>query len=314
MLPNEPATPVAGRRIFQYSDRISQRLTPSAAAHESNQTQHNPFLRTPTFTIYRDKSSGRPSGDNKDDDEEEEEEDEGGSSPVAFTPLPRRNQPWKSKSSLSIEVGPFTPRRSMPDLERRRRPSDAMLSDDPGNNDDESMDNSSRRSSLSLRPLNRIATLLKVGQCYFIWEEVFQISYVPTLRQQEESNPLEKEIAHERAINTSQSAINNPFSVDSSSSMDDETPPESPGMRNQRAMSVAYEDDSSQVRIELSRSVQSTGLTRSFVPQDTTSESLVPVPVKPIPNSALKDPATYVSHSSKLNPENHVRDSTFKSG
>ncbi|KAI8998153.1 hypothetical protein BC832DRAFT_245248 [Gaertneriomyces semiglobifer] len=96
------------------------------------------------------------------------------------------------------------------------------------------------------------------------------LSRIQTLLK-EETQPFAKEIAHERALNLAASQV--------LGDMDENTPPVSPMNTSTAIHSCEMEDE-------------------ALTP--------LPVPVRTvaIPNSALKDPATYVSHSSKLNPEN----------
>ncbi|KAJ3014599.1 hypothetical protein HKX48_005073 [Thoreauomyces humboldtii] len=241
----------------------------------------NPFLRpsTPTFTTHR----------GNDDYLEDEDDADSGFQPTAITPLPRR-KPQKSKSSLSIEVGLSTPRQSrsgpfkagVSKLSLRRNSDASGLAEDSDGADDMFLNGTprlNRRGSVYGKSLVRIAALLR-----------------------DETNPLDKEIAHEKAINTNQTALFVPQTPGGGSmpdGMQEDMPPESPSFFMEpsnpslpRSMSMGTPND----------------VDRGLSPDD-----LVPVPVRAvaIPNSALKDPATYVSHSSKLNPENNASPAGF---
>ncbi|KAI9007213.1 hypothetical protein BC832DRAFT_435402 [Gaertneriomyces semiglobifer] len=88
----------------------------------------------------------------------------------------------------------------------------------------------------------------------------------------EETQHIAKEIAHERALNLASAS----YTLDV---MDEEIP-------SDLLANSSFTTQRSKIEEEVS--------------------AIVPVPVRTvaIPNSALKDPATYISHSSKLNPEN----------
>ncbi|KAJ3293902.1 hypothetical protein HK104_004131 [Borealophlyctis nickersoniae] len=109
----------------------------------------------------------------------------------------------------------------------------------------------------SLPALGRIATLLS-----------------------EEIRPFEKEIAHERSLNSGILTVSNEDLAAAASGSP--LVPDSP---------------------------QSVHSNASFLMDDGSSEYIaVPVPVRAvaIPKTQIKDPAVYVSHSSKLNPENNT--------
>ncbi|TPX66350.1 hypothetical protein SpCBS45565_g04521 [Spizellomyces sp. 'palustris'] len=306
MTPDSPATPIPRKRIFQMgntpenptrkvprfqpSEVQPQSYPPSSASASPSIPKlgtNNPFLRTttPKSTPHRSISCrGSRSGIRDLADADSDDSDDMHTRHLTRTPISRRSQ---HKSSLSIHVGPFGGGNTVLNSASSsrlsllaRRNSDAMvmnmLTDDAFNLDPMAVDGTprktgSRRSSLSAlsaKPLNRIANLLK-----------------------DEAKPFDKEIAHEKAVNQSFPTLHSPFNLESLELMLEESPPDSPSMmdpstpRSDRAMSVSLTTDS----------------------RETTPENLgVPVPVRAvaIPNSALKDPATYVSHSSKLNPEN----------
>ncbi|KAI8821816.1 uncharacterized protein EV422DRAFT_433610 [Fimicolochytrium jonesii] len=257
----------------------------------------SPFVResTPMFTIYRDSATHRfrrYSGDEDDDDEEDYQPSTPKAKPVhkrhAAKPIPiQRPSSAHSRLSMSMEsTGAFGQNRIGSPLFQSYRPSistgllgsrrnsDGMLMDDQGGDADAmALDRTprrdSKRHSLCGRSLSRIAALLK-----------------------DEADPLDKEIAHERAINTSSLSLP-PVSSEDTDDMIDDISPDLPGgtfepatPRHTRPLSINTSD---------------------FSRQPSTPEDVHPVTVRTvaIPNSALKDPATYVSHSSKLNPENN---------
>ncbi|KAI8908723.1 hypothetical protein DFJ77DRAFT_127641 [Powellomyces hirtus] len=268
----------------------------------------NPFLRpsTPTFTTYRGRRHS-PRLDDDDDDDDSRDEDEDlesvASSDLVVTPLPRRRIPQfqrhHSKPTSGLALNVVTPNKG-------RRMSDGMVvvgndtgdelmaCDGPGGSPRTPRRDSGRRGSLLCgKSLVRIAALLR-----------------------DESNPLDKEIAHERALNTSQSLLFPSGATPDTTMLDttavgtasgggvDTMPPPSPADSacatpppsfGSRAMSLSVPDDNGRPGTP----DEMNALAAAATPP------AVPVRAVAIPNSALKDPATYVSHSSKLNPENN---------
>ncbi|KAJ3159818.1 hypothetical protein HDU86_001470 [Geranomyces michiganensis] len=232
----------------------------------------NPFLRpsTPTFNIHRGRQRNLHFDDDDDDDVDSEigtgnnsEFDDdasfGSGSELVMTPLPRRRR----------AAGALRRTGSIPQLGARY----ARRNSEPGSDDVMAVDlkgmqtprrDSGRRQSLAPKSVLRTCAAL-----------------------QDESNPLEKEIAHERVLNLNSSALSL-FQIEEQIPLSpaDGTPPPSFGSR-QRTMSLGMPEEPG---------------SRPGTPEN--DATAIPVRAVAIPNSALKDPATYVSHTSKLNPEN----------
>ncbi|KAJ3147534.1 hypothetical protein HDU89_005357 [Geranomyces variabilis] len=236
----------------------------------------NPFLRpsTPTFNTHR----GRQRNPHFDDDDDDEVDSENGmgnnsefddeasvssGSELMMTPLPSRRRAAGSlrrTGSIHTLAARYARRHSHsePSIE------DAMAVDSLKGMQTPRRDSANRRLSLAPKSVLRTCAAL-----------------------QDETNPLEREISHERVLNLNSNALSL-FQIDDqiATSPADGTPPPSFGSR-QRTMSVSMPEEPG---------------SRPGTPEDTATA--IPVRAVAIPNSALKDPATYVSHTSKLNPEN----------